>query len=163
MAAVRSFCIPLPGNSSKCTCPDGQRLANDERSCVDDPPQEPPVIHGFSKDTLYQEGQSLNLTCSVYEGKPLVASVLFSCGPHLDSSPDNFGPSKVDSVLSINALTMEDEGLTCVCVASWKDTDWYKLSDMAVLRVNGPGRFEAPHVRRPRTPGGPPRQKAPHL
>ncbi|KAK7092469.1 low-density lipoprotein receptor 2-like [Littorina saxatilis] len=30
------FCIPLPGNSSKCTCPDGQSLVSDGKSCVND-------------------------------------------------------------------------------------------------------------------------------
>ena len=29
------ICIPLPGNSSKCACPDGQSLSFDRTTCVD--------------------------------------------------------------------------------------------------------------------------------
>ncbi|XP_076456132.1 uncharacterized protein LOC143290510 isoform X2 [Babylonia areolata] len=242
-----AFCVPLPSNSSKCMCPDGQTLASDQRSCVDVtttttttttsttttpttpldtsvptafsvvvttadtqpfrtngdgemtltcdpnmavdvtsyawnvpctrqtgntcvftprpaeddgkivtctittsdgrirsgelqielnyPPQEAPTINGHSEDTVYQQGDSLTMTCSVHGGKPLVTSVYFTCGTHEDTTPDIFSTTEVHSLLSITALTVEDDGKTCFCTAKWEDTDWYKLSATAVLRV----------------------------
>ncbi|XP_076455694.1 uncharacterized protein LOC143290240 isoform X2 [Babylonia areolata] len=250
-----AFCVPLPSNSSKCMCPDGQTLTSDQRSCVDEPhtmmsstpstaasrtivsttpslatpapadfsvlvttadtqpfktngdgemtltcdpnmavdvtsyvwnvpctrqtentcvftprpaeddgktvtctvttsdgwirsgelkielnypPQEAPTINGHSEDTVYQQGDSLPMTCSVHGGKPLVTSVYFTCGTHEDTTPDIFSTTEVHSLLSIAALTVEDDGKTCFCTAKWEDTDWYKLSATAVLRVRGP-------------------------
>ncbi|XP_076456135.1 uncharacterized protein LOC143290513 isoform X2 [Babylonia areolata] len=99
------------------------------------PPQEAPTINGHSEDTVYQQGDSLTMTCSVHGGKPLVTSVYFTCGTHEDTTPDIFSTTEVHSLLSIAALTVEDDGKTCFCTAKWEDTDWYKLSATAVLRV----------------------------
>ncbi|XP_076447106.1 uncharacterized protein LOC143284291 [Babylonia areolata] len=99
------------------------------------PPQEAPTINGHSDDTVYQQGDSLTMTCYVHGGKPIVSSVHFTCGAHEDTTPDIVGTTEVHSLLSIAPLTTEDDGKTCFCTAKWQDTDWYKLSATAVLRV----------------------------
>ncbi|XP_076455410.1 uncharacterized protein LOC143289997 isoform X2 [Babylonia areolata] len=216
------ICIPLPNNSSKCSCHDGQVLASDQTHCtdvfsvavssvdgqpfdaignrtmtlscdpsfyanvtsyvwnvpctgqagstcvfkprpmVDDgkrvtctatssdgrvftgglhidlnyPPQEAPTISGYSNDTVYQQGQRLNLSCSVPGGKPLVTAVSFSCGStHQDTAPDIFKNTEVLSLLAIESLSVTDDGKTCVCTATWKHSDWYTMNATAVLRV----------------------------
>ncbi|XP_076454328.1 uncharacterized protein LOC143289237 isoform X2 [Babylonia areolata] len=101
------------------------------------PPQEAPTINGHSEDTVYQQGDSLTMTCSVHGGKPIVSSVYFTCGAHEDTTPDIVGKIEVHSLLSIAPLTTEDDGKTCFCTAKWQDTDWYKMSATAVLRVQG--------------------------
>ncbi|XP_076436087.1 cubilin-like isoform X2 [Babylonia areolata] len=117
------------------TSSDGRSASGALQIELNYPPQEAPSIDGYSKDTVYQQGESLTLTCSVYGGKPLVTSVSFSCGTHQENSMDIIGTTYVQRVLPISSLTAEDEGMACLCTAKWKYADWYKLSDSAILRV----------------------------
>ncbi|XP_076455418.1 tolloid-like protein 2 [Babylonia areolata] len=140
-----SVCIfkPRPpqddGENVTCTITssDGRSASGVLQIELNYPPQEAPFISGYSKDKVYQQGQSLTLTCSVDGGKPPVTSVSFSCGgTHQGNSTENiYGPTYVKKVLSIASLTAEDDGQTCVCGATWKDADLYTLSDSAVLSV----------------------------
>ncbi|XP_076456068.1 low-density lipoprotein receptor-related protein 6-like [Babylonia areolata] len=132
---------PAADDGKKVTCTvtssDGRVSEGELQIELNYPPQEAPTINGHSKGKVYQEGQSLTMTCSVHGGKPLVASVFFSCGVHEDTSPDVFSKTEVHSILSIKPLTVSDDGKTCFCTATWKDTDWYKMSATAVLEVQG--------------------------
>ncbi|KAK7483356.1 hypothetical protein BaRGS_00025416 [Batillaria attramentaria] len=180
----RYFCIPSPGNTFKCMCPDaptdcvigtslrpttaaptlssrqviitgpkpfdadGSRamtLTCEPRGVkgavtgmtwsVDYPPTAPPAIHGYKTGDFLEVGDSLTMTCLVRGGKPLVTSVIFSCPDHPDKQQDIRGDSYVQSLLLINSLTAEDDGMRCTCTAEWKQTDWYALSATRVLRV----------------------------
>ncbi|KAL8569795.1 hypothetical protein ACOMHN_006521 [Nucella lapillus] len=145
MGQTTSSCVfkprPPQDEGRKITCTmtssDGRVGSGELTVQLNYPPDKPPTIHGVSKDTVYQEGQKLTMTCSVQGGKPLVKAVIFFCGTHPDSSSDIVGASEVHSILSIRALTMGDNGQTCICTAMWKDRDWYRLSDTARLAVNG--------------------------
>ena len=112
---------------------------DDDDDCYQstDPPQQAPVITGYTKDEVLQEGHILTMTCSVGGGKPLVTSVIFSCSGHSDTEPDVTIQDHVHSFLTISPLRVEDDGERCVCTAEWKDTDWYRLSATIILRVNG--------------------------
>ena len=106
------------------------------RSCAD-PPQRAPVIEGYVKDEVLQEGHILTMTCSVTGGKPLVTSVIFACSGHSDTVPDVRSSDRVQSYLSLSPLKVGDNGDRCVCTAEWKKTDWYRLSATVILHVNG--------------------------
>ena len=106
------------------------------RSCADPPPRAP-VIEGYVKDEVLQEGHILTMTCSVAGGKPLVTSVIFACSGHSDTVPDVRSSDRVQSYLNLSPLKVGDNGDRCVCTAEWKKTDWYRLSATVSLRVNG--------------------------
>nr|KAG5696837.1 hypothetical protein BaRGS_030961 [Batillaria attramentaria] len=78
---------------------------------TDNPPTAPPAIHGYKTGDFLEVGDSLTMTCLVRGGKPLVTSVIFSCPDHPDKQQDIRGDSYVQSLLLINSLTAEDDGM----------------------------------------------------
>ena len=81
-------------------------------------------------------GETLEMTCSVPGGKPLVTSVNFSCPHHPDRTPDIIEASFVTSDLEIK-LKSSDDGALCVCSALWKSSAWYPKISTRVLVVMG--------------------------
>lgn len=108
------------------------------------PPLAPPTILGYKHGDMLQAGDSVTMFCQVRDGKPLVTSVFFSCSGHADSVTDIRGDSEVQSLLIINPLKAEEDGLRCVCTAEWKRSEWYALSATRILSVKGVNASSAP-------------------
>ena len=101
-----------------------------------DPPPSSPVIEGYFTGLAMRAGETLEMTCSVHGGKPLVTSVTFSCPRHPDRTPDVIGDSGVTSVLEMK-LTSSDDGALCRCSALWKSGSRYPQSSTRILVVKG--------------------------
>ncbi|KAK7092478.1 hypothetical protein V1264_008216 [Littorina saxatilis] len=137
-------CVYLPkpedgmkGVACTVTLADGRSAVGRLEIMLEYPPQTPPVINGYKKGDVLQAGDDLRLTCSVLGGKPLVKNVILSCDGHPDTAPDIAGQTEVHSVLEFKSVRVEDNGKRCICTAEWKDTDWYRLSVITTLIVNG--------------------------
>ena len=101
---------------------------------TDPPPQAPVITRSPSSHPLYST-DDLTLTCEVTGGKPLVTSVSLSCSSrHPDNPNDVTGSDSVSSSLQMT-LTDDDDGITCSCIAVWKVTSFYTLSDSTTFTV----------------------------
>lgn len=104
---------------------------------VQDPPRLRPLISGYKDGDILKEGDRLNLTCSVAGGKPIVASVIFSCPGYADDPDDISDAEGKQSTVQISHVRASDGGLSCECTARWKNTDWYTLTAAIVLTLEG--------------------------
>ena len=101
-----------------------------------DPPPLSPVIEGYVTGLAMRAGETLEMTCSVHGGKPLVTSVTLSCPRHPDRTPDVISDLSVTSILELK-LTSSDDGALCSCSALWKTRSWYTKISTRVLVVKG--------------------------
>ncbi|XP_070182815.1 vitellogenin receptor Yl-like, partial [Littorina saxatilis] len=100
------------------------------------PPLKRPVIQlqSSQNESLWMDDR---LTCTVTGGKPLVASVHFSCvNPDILDEDDEIKETSVSSSVTVNSPHTKVGGIICSCSATWKvKPEYYKLSTAAVFRI----------------------------